>query len=379
MRKWWVCVIVAAVLMGCNNGQSQGEQVNEQEVEEIEATETIEEVESVEEIEENAEFEFVLQQSDIESGLSPENDDALRLLAEMVENDSENIGEEGTIEVQYTDIYLQISDGLFGVFILSNRTEEAITNIGMHVTMEFSGQVVLEELPIWLSHEHFGVLEPDTAMPLYVEIPPDQHTVFQDDDYRSEETATRQEIVRFDLTEKNPESYESLEYEQGYRPEYRMNVLAEIDDEVPELEFVLPNNLQDEEDGNVRFVQNDLSLEPVLRASVNNDITIFFTGLTREEVDFSSIRALFLIMNRRNDGYKNIEFGFTLKDSTENIVLENELIFLSEEEFGVLESNTIMPVYIDIPDEKFDAFVSILVNEDPVYHFESWDAEVVDE
>ncbi len=143
---------------------------------------------------------------------------------------------------------------------------------------------------------------------------------------------------------------------------------------VPELEFVLPAYLEDEElSMGMIHVQDILDLAAA--GSIENDISIYWTGVAEQQGSEENFEGVFLLMNRTGSDFKNIEFGFTLEDENGNVVFEDQTITLPEEEFGVLRDGTMMPVYVSVPDEGEAAFMGIIEQYGAIYRFESWNAE----
>ena len=137
---------------------------------------------------------------------------------------------------------------LYGVFLLSNRTEEAMTNIGITLSVATEDDVLFDNKSIYLDQEHFGILEPDTVMPVYVELDINQlESVEELSDSRQETTYISD--VMFDIPGKNPDSRDPEGFEVGYRPEYIMaqaneeNREGQWEESAPEIEYVLPDNI----------------------------------------------------------------------------------------------------------------------------------------
>lgn len=396
MKKWWALAATVVVLTGCGDGEDASESDNEVDVEETEeptdttVNEDTEDTEEVveEEPDEDAEadnqeedVQFVLQISDEAAGLSTETDEILGLLDDlMAESGTEEIGEEGEVRAQYSGLFLTDEQTvLYGVFILSNRSEEAMTNISMDLSVAADDLVLFEETQVYLDQEHFGVLEPNTAMPVYVEIDIAQLDTIEEISNNRDEITYVDNIV-FDSPDENPAPRDPEGHIPGYRPEY-MTMMAEGQDgtsqpegNVPELEFVLPAYLEDEElSMGMIHVQDILDLAAA--GSIENDISIYWTGVAEQQGSEENFEGVFLLMNRTGSDFKNIEFGFTLEDENGNVVFENQTITLPEEEFGVLRDGTMMPVYVSVPDEGEAAFMGIIEQYGAIYRFESWNAE----
>ena len=115
---------------------------------------------------------FVPQKSDLESGFTVENDSALQELEQLILNEEvENIGVEDDVAIQFTGLYLEGENTTDAILIIVNKTEMTMTNMSFKMSLgTSSGEMVLEDHEIGLTEDVFGVLEPNTAMPLYVTI-----------------------------------------------------------------------------------------------------------------------------------------------------------------------------------------------------------------
>ena len=115
---------------------------------------------------------FVPQKSDLESGFTVENDSALQQLEQLILNEEvENIGVEDDVAIQFTGLYLEGENTTDAILIIVNKTEMTMTNMSFKMSLgTSSGEMVLEDHEIGLTEDVFGVLEPNTAMPLYVTI-----------------------------------------------------------------------------------------------------------------------------------------------------------------------------------------------------------------
>ncbi|GAA0488707.1 hypothetical protein IRB23SM22_07000 [Alkalibacterium sp. s-m-22] len=395
MKKLWLVGIALLIMAGCDNGEvpsSADDEVVSEDIEEPVDTEDDEsegEVAPVtddsvdtEEVEQGEEMAFVLQISDEASGLSAENDEVLSLLKGLVEESvTGELGEDGEVRAQYSGLFLTDETSLlYVVFLLSNRSQETMTNIGLTLSVVTDDTTIFENKQIYLDQEHFGVLEPNTVMPVYVELDVSQLGVIEElSDSRQETTYISN--VMYDIPGENPDSRDPEGYEAGYRPEYILmesengqSRSGEWEENSPELEYVIPENLEDE-DISLALLQVENVLDLAQAESIANDVTIFWTGVAQQNVEEDNWEGIFLLMNRTGMDYKNIEFGFTLEDETGNVVFENQSISLPEDEFGVFRDGTMIPIFIPIPDEGEEAFMGILERYGAMYRFESWEAE----
>lgn len=143
---------------------------------------------------EEQEIVFVPQESDIEAGLTVDNDDTLAQLNEMVEiTEYSEIGLEDDVAIQYTGLFFDVEDNLQPIFMLTNKTDQSYTNIDIAVSFgSADGEMLFEEEGFHLSEEDFGVLRPYTAMPLYLRADPSQLELVE------EISTTRDEVISID-------------------------------------------------------------------------------------------------------------------------------------------------------------------------------------
>ncbi|MDN5372499.1 MAG: hypothetical protein PWR19_1545 [Carnobacterium sp.] len=121
---------------------------------------------------------LVPQKMELDQNLTLENDSVLQEI-EMRMAESEEIGIENDVAIHFTGMYLGETGAMQAIFIIVNRMDVAMTNID--VTISFStvnGDVILDKAKYNLTEESFGILEPDTAMPIYLDIPPENEENF---------------------------------------------------------------------------------------------------------------------------------------------------------------------------------------------------------
>jgi len=147
---------------------------------------------------------FVPQKSDLDAGLSIESDETLAELAGIIETtDYSEIGTEDDVAIQYTGLYYQTEGSIQPIFLLTNKTNQSYTNMDMMVSFKSAeGEPVFEQEKFHLSEEEFGVLRPNTSMPLYLTIEPSKLEVLK------EMTKTRDEEISIDYFD-----FESVEEE----------------------------------------------------------------------------------------------------------------------------------------------------------------------
>ena len=117
---------------------------------------------------------FVPQKSDIEQGFTIENDDALQKMEKLVrESDPAQLGIERDVAIQFTGLYLEGEEKTNAIFVIVNKTDMAMTNMEFKLSLQTAdGTSLLDQYAIKLTEDVFGILEPNTAMPLYVDIDP---------------------------------------------------------------------------------------------------------------------------------------------------------------------------------------------------------------
>lgn len=127
-----------------------------------------------------AQFPLVPQNSELDQGITLENDALLQQIQDKMAQTPE-LGLENDVAIHFTGLFLgeQGTETAQAVFIIVNRTDMAMTNIDLSISMStVDGDTILESAPFSLSEENFGVLEPDTVMPIYLAIPIDNQEIF---------------------------------------------------------------------------------------------------------------------------------------------------------------------------------------------------------
>jgi len=113
MEKLLASLGVFLLLSGCSGGIT-GEEESTSEANPVERTEEAEELI------------FVPQKSDIDAGLSVENDEVLMSLNELITaSNPDDIGFENDITIQFSGLYFESEDRVQPVFIIANRMDEA--------------------------------------------------------------------------------------------------------------------------------------------------------------------------------------------------------------------------------------------------------------
>lgn len=316
---------------------------------------------------------FVPQYAETEAGLSPENDEVLALLSEMVSSaEVDDLGFENDVTIQFTGLYLHNDEEqtLQPIFIITNRTDQTFTHIDMAITFGPSeGELIFDETYFTLAADEFGILEPNTAMPVYV------NTDYSNLAAIDELSNTREEVISIDSFEfESDES--SSEGSRGTSERVQPRTAANESSE--ELTFV--PTLDQSNEGEDSYNSLILSqLEELISQSpevgIEGDVAIHWTGIYEYSTTEKNGQAVFVIVNRSGMDYSNIELGITFTDMNQNVILEEERFFLDEESFGVLEDQTIMPLYLEVPQDKEHFIQGVLDVNNAQYLFNYFQAE----
>lgn len=124
------------------------------------------------------EISLVPQKMELDQNLTLENDSVLQEI-EIRMRKSEELGIENDVAIHFTGMYLGEEGNMQAIFIIVNRMDTAMTNI--NITISFStvdGATILDKAQFYLTEESFGILEPDTAMPMYLKIQPENEEAF---------------------------------------------------------------------------------------------------------------------------------------------------------------------------------------------------------
>ncbi len=124
------------------------------------------------------EIPLVPQKSDIENGFTIETDPVLQGVEERMRQ-AETIGIPNDVAIHFTGMTLNETDKTQAIFILVNLTPMTMKNIKM--TISFSNtanEVILDKAPFVLSEDRFGIFKPNTAMPVYIDIPKEKEEIF---------------------------------------------------------------------------------------------------------------------------------------------------------------------------------------------------------
>lgn len=395
MKKWVVSLGLLGLLAGCN-GETEAEEEEEtveieEEISETEEDESsdsdseldeedevsennseTDEEESIigeigeEEVENSNSMTFIPQQSDIAVGLTIENDETLSALNELILSaDDSEIGIENDISIQYTGLYLYNDEIVQPVFLISNRLDQTFTNIELTISFgSNNSEMVFEEHLVFLSEEEFGTLEPNTVMPMYVETDASYLELVEQIAAQREETISI-DSIQFDTVDGNS-SGGRVRSQENTNPDTQNLTFVPTASQVEE-------GIQVDEHLVLSQIQEMIDLTP--EVGIEGDVVIHWTGIYESSPTEDNGHAVFVIVNRSGTDFFNIELGIQFSDLNNNMILSGERFFLSEEEFGILEDQTIMPLYIEIPKERELYVYGVLDVSQANYEFEHFEAE----
>lgn len=326
---------------------------------------------------------FNLQKSNEFAKSSPLNDETLKLLSDrVVEGNKEAMGVDGELSLTFSGVYLEAENNIYGVYLLTNRTDDDMTNIRFDMMMKAtetdSAPIIAKQ--IYLGSEAFGTLASDTAMPVYVEMSADKKQAIDMFEFG-------QAIVTIDnIHYEKPDGVNSEDdqmpegFTPGYHPQYTLSVRHEeqlrkdiAEGNVPQLELIVPPTIQNNpQAGEIIALLNDEVLNPARGLSVESEMTLYWTGVTAKESN-GSISTLFLIANRTGKDMTDFSVTMNFKTSGGDDILDNHQLTLSSSEYGTLPTNSVMPVFVTIPANKQPILDHILEGEvSPQYSIESY-------
>lgn len=379
MKNIWKLLLVSSLLAGCSMYSVDESAENNEE-------ETNQEDEEV-----SQDVSFVLQESNRIAQVSPMNDDALSVLSDYVNNAADGeyeVGTAGELTLDYSGVYLTGEEAVYSVYLLTNRTNVDMFNVQFEVTQETpSGETVLEEYPLYLGEEIFGVLEQNTAMPVYIEMESetaenldglqfgDGEITLQNLNFDTEEdpldgATDEDEIVEDELSE--AEGSEETEdegipegYNYGYHPAYMIGVRQEealMEDiqagNVPELTVQTPPVIANDIQGGeiMSMIQADEIVNPASGFSEAGQLSLFWTGISTGEHE----STIFLLANRTGEELVDEEITINFQTSDGDDILDEETLTLSQAEYGSLPDSTLTPIVVDIPVESRENFAKLL-------------------
>lgn len=285
---------------------------------------------------------LVPQADEVNKGLTVETDKTLALLEKYVENNP-NMGYENDVTIIYTGETYGESPNLAGIFFLVNRTDTAMEDIRFTYTFgQSDDELIFDQQSFTLTAENFGVLEPNTVMPMYLSVDPSKEVLLKE----MNTIQVVEEIHKFDYS--TATSTNSQQSESSVEPTGE------------ELSLVIPK--QNAYKGQT-FDNNPLMAEfrqLVLEnpdMGFDNDVTVMYSGLY-DEAEGDTL-AYFLVINKTDIAMKNINYKLNYGNKDGEMVWDQNYSILEEEVFGPLEPNTVLPLTMTVPKEKTDLFFSI--------------------
>lgn len=284
---------------------------------------------------------FVPQNDETEKGLTIENDETLAKLQKIVD-ENQDMGFEDDITIVYSGQTFGDTSNLAGIFFIVNRTDKSLKN--MKFTYTFGGidrQLIFDQKAFALSEEKFGTLEPNTVMPMYFPIEPENEMAFKeidatqviekidtfnydtadnDADSSGKESAVSEERLTFKIPKQNSDKGQTIENNK------LMASLKQLVDENPSIGF-------------------------------ENDVTVLYSQL--HEKSENQLLAYFFIINRTNIAMENLSFVFNYGNTDGEKVWDREQYRISSEVFGTFEPFTVIPMTMEVPAGKEELFLSI--------------------
>lgn len=377
MKNIWKLLLVSSLLAGCSMYS-------------VDESADSNEEETTQEEEESQDVSFVLQESNRIAQVSPLNDDALRVLSDHVNGAAEGeyeVGTGGELTLDYSGVYLTGEDAVFAVYLLTNRTNVDMFNLQFEVTQETSGNdTVLEAYPLYLGKEIFGVLEQNTAMPVYIEMESetaedldglqfgDGEITLHHLNFDTEENPIGEDTNEDEFVEEFPETEGSEETEEdsipegynfGYHPAYMIGVRQEeelMEDiqagNVPDLTVQIPPIIANDIQGGeiMSMIRSEEIVNPASGFSQDGALSLFWTGISTGQYE----TTVFLLANRTGKEISDEEITVNFQTSDGDDILDNETLTLSSAEYGTFPTDTLTPIMVDIPAESRENFSRLL-------------------
>src|SRR5699024_3485818 len=220
--------------------------------------------------------------------------------------------------------------------IIVNKTSTSMTNMEFNLSLgTAAGEMVLDRHPILLSEDVFGILEPNTAMPLYITIESGKKPLLQELVKERKETIS---LDNFKYQEINSETQDisgiknknkafskigkaksGLSANKKEEPAHHLSLQPQLAELEQGLEAETDPTLNDLE----RFVQSANQL------GIENEVTVQYTGMFLDTVDGAS--AIFLVINRTDEPLTNIKMELSFFDKNETALLDKEYFYLKED------------------------------------------------
>lgn len=112
----------------------------------------------------------------------------------------------------------------------------------------------------------------------------------------------------------------------------------------------IKNELTVETDATLALLDDYVKQNPDM--GYEDDVTVIYTGETFGESP--NLAGIFFIINRTDTAMKNIRFTYTFGKSENELVFDEHAFKLTEESFGILEPNAVMPMYLVVDSTKED-------------------------
>src|SRR5690606_3931770 len=106
---------------------------------------------------------------------------------------------------------------------------------------------------------------------------------------------------------------------------------------------------------------------------IENDVAIHFTGLFLGEQGQDNVQAVFIVVNRTDMAMTNIDLTVSMSTTDGAVILEKAPFTLTEDSFGILEPDTVMPAYFKVPMENQETFFSVSDLSKVTYSIDSFD------
>lgn len=368
MKKLGFLLVFVVVLAGCDVGQlaekitegitstsesagsivSSGEESSEPESSIGEKETSISIQSSSEEMKETVsdELKLVPQADEIKNGLTIETDATLALLDDYVKQNPD-MGYEDDVTVIYTGETFGESPNLAGIFFIINRTDTAMKNIRFTYTFGKSeNELVFDEHAFKLTEESFGILEPNSVMPMYLVV-----------------DSTKEDLLKNMESTQVVEEINSFDYEEANKSETSISSDTSTEQKQTEgadLSFVIPKENADKGqtlDNNPLMAQFEQLVSENPDMGFDNDVTVMYSGVY-DEVDGNTL-AYFFVINKTELTLKNIHYKLNYGNKDGEMVWDQNESLVAEEIFGPLEPNAVLPLTMTVPKDKVDLFFSI--------------------
>ncbi|WP_188204724.1 hypothetical protein [Desemzia incerta] len=126
-----------------------------------------------------------------------------------------------------------------------------------------------------------------------------------------------------------------------------------------------------ENDKLLQEIQLRMSQTPEL--GIENDVAIHFTGLFLGEQGQDNVQAVFIVVNRTDMAMTNIDLTVSMSTTDGAVILDKAPFTLTEDSFGILEPDTVMPAYFTVPMENQEKFFSVSDLSKVTYSIDSFD------